>query len=258
MQIRYYLLCARFEALVASHLEPEAFGTYMAVGTKKHSSGKVIFFEIDPSLASKTTAFDLHDIEQRCAPHEDGSPKRSKYVSVYRAMEHIPLDLYKKLYLVTQDGRVLGLDESSNHPPELEEPGPGLYQELCPLTPLVVANLAPAAFVKSLTDPANPVSAPRLFFADLRLDREPDGHLAPFLPHHEPLHLEDCIREVEHESGRKATKTVNRTPTMDGFFRLIRRGFFIGDQTGMKYFHFPSPDVLDDIHHKWWRSASEQ
>jgi hypothetical protein len=258
MKIRYYLLCARFEALVASHLEPEDFGIYMAVGTKKNSSGRVIFFEIDPSIKEKTSAFKLDDIEQRCAPHEDGSPKRSKYVSVYRAMEHIPLDLYRKLYLVTQDGRVLALDHADNHPPELDEPGPGLYQELCPLTPLVVANLAPGAFVKSLTDPANPVSAPRLFFADLRLDRDEQGRLASYLPYNEPLHILDCVREVEHESGRKATKTVNRTPTMDGFFRLIRRGFFIGDQTGMLYYPFPSADDLDGPYHKWWRSASAQ
>lgn len=258
MKIRYYLLCARFEALVASHLEPEEFGVYMAVGTKKHSSGRVIFFEIDPDLKEKTTAFALDDIEQRCVPHPDGRPKRSKYVSVYRTMEHLPLSLFRKLYLVTQDGRVLALDESSNHPPELEEAGPNLYQELCPLTPLVVSNLAPGAFVKNHTDPANPVSAPRLFFADLRLDRDSSGHLAPFLPYSEPLHIADCISEVEHLSGGKATKTVNRTPGMDGFFRLIRRGFFVGDQSGMKYFHFPAPKQLDDEHHVWWRSASAQ
>lgn len=258
MKIHYYLLCARFEALVASHLEPEEFGVYMAVGTKKHSSGRVIFFEIDPDLKEKTTAFALDDIEQRCAPHPDGKPKRSKYVSVYRTMEHLPISLFRKLYLVTQDGRVLALDESSNHPPELAEPGPNLYQELCPLTPLVVSNLAPGAFLKHHTDPANPVSAPRLFFADLRLDRDSSGHLAPFLPYSEPLHIADCIAEVEQISGGKATKTVNRTPGMDGFFRLIRRGFFVGDQTGMKYFHFPSPKQLDDEHHVWWRSASAQ
>lgn len=257
MKIRYYLLCARFEALVASHLEPEEFGVYMAVGTKKHSSGHVVFFEIDPAVKAESF-FGLDDIEQRCLPHPDGSPKRSKYVSVYRTMEHLPLSLFKNLYLTTKDGRVLTLSEAPNHPRELEEAGPNLYQELCPLNPLVVSSLAPHAFVKNLTDPTNPVSAPRLFFADLRLDRDASGRLAPFLPYSEPLHIADCIREVEHSTTGKAMKTVNRTPGMDGFFRLIRRGFFVGDQTGMKYFHYPSMEQFDDEYHLWWRSASAQ
>lgn len=258
MKIRYYLLCARFEALVASHLEPEDFGVYMAVGTKKNSSGRVIFFEIDPAVRTESNAFALDDIEQRCAPHPDGSPKRSKYVSVYRTMEHLPLHLYRNLYLTTQDGRVLTLEESADHPPELEETGPNLYQELCPLTPLVVSDLAPRSFISSLTDPKNPVSAPRLFFADLRLDRDASGRLAPYLPYSEPLHIADCVREVEEESRVKSMKTVNRTPGMDGFYRLIRRGFFVGDQTGMKFYRFPSMEQFEDEYHIWWRSASAQ
>ena len=110
MQIRYYMVCSRFEALIASHLEPEAFGTYMAVGTKKLASGHVAFFEIDPEFARLTDHFQVDDIEQRCVPHEDGSPKRSKYISVYRVMEFLPLPVYGALYLTTPDGRVLKLD----------------------------------------------------------------------------------------------------------------------------------------------------
>ena len=112
MKIRYYMVCSRFEALIASHLEPEAFGTYMAVGTKKLASGHVAFFEIDPGFPKFTDRFPVDDIEQRCVPHEDGSPKRSKYISVYRVMEFLPLPVYGPLYLTTPDGRVLRLDES--------------------------------------------------------------------------------------------------------------------------------------------------
>ena len=49
MKTHLYMLCYRFEALVASHLEPEAFGRYMAVGTQKNARGNVLFFEIDPA-----------------------------------------------------------------------------------------------------------------------------------------------------------------------------------------------------------------
>src|SRR5512135_3403772 len=106
------MVCSRFEALIASHLAPEAFGTYMAVGSRKLSSGHVIFFEVDPRFPEHTDHFKVDDIETRCAPHPDGSPKRSKYISVYRVMEFLPLPVYCGLYLTTADGRVLRLDET--------------------------------------------------------------------------------------------------------------------------------------------------
>jgi hypothetical protein len=258
VQIRYYMICSRFESLVASHLDPEAFGTYMAVGNKKLASGHVLFFEIDPSFPRYTDQFQVDDINARCAPHADGSPKRSKYISVYRVMEFLPLPVYGALYLTTPDGRVLRLDES---PYAVEEPAsdPSLYQELCPLIPMVASTLPPRAFVKFLTNPAHPVHAPRLCFADLRLDRDAQNRLAGWLPYTDPLHIEDCLKDLAAAGpGRKTTKTVSRTPRTRGFFRAIRRGFFLGDQTGMKFYRFPDRDELEIQHAKWWHSASAQ
>ena len=258
MNIRYYMVCSRFEALIASHLEPEAFGTYMAVGTKKLASGHVAFFEIDPGFPAHTDHFQVDDIEQRCAPHNDGSPKRSKYISVYRVMEFLPLPVYGPLYLTTPDGRVMRLDEG-RYDEGTEEPGMNLYQELCPLIPMVVSTHGPAAFARSITDPRSPVHAPRIFFADLAIDRDAQGRLAGWLPYTDVAHIEDCIQslEVPDDSG-KVTKTVSRTPRTRGFLRAIRRGFFIGDQTGVKFYRFPTREELEIHHSKWWHSASAQ
>jgi hypothetical protein len=253
MTIHLYMLCYRFEALVASHLEPEAFGRYMAVGTQKNTRGNVLFFEIDPALKSKH--FKLDDIAERCVPHVDGSPKRSKYISVYRVLEHLELSAIGKLYLCTADGRVLGLD-SSYYDASDERPGPNLYEELCPVYPLVVSALAPSGFSKFMTDPANPVGVPRLFFVDMLLDRDVTGSLAGYLPYPDPLHIVDCVKDLEVDGGKK-TKTVLRAPRLHGFFRTIRRGFFLGDQTGMKFYAFPERRLLEVEHSKWWRSASE-
>jgi hypothetical protein len=137
-----------------------------------------------------------------------------------------------------------------------EGKGPNLYEELCPVYPLVVSALAPAGFLKFMTDPKNPVSIPRLFFVDMLLDRDENGELAGYLPYPDPLHLIDCVRDLE-KGGEKKTKTVSRTPRHHAFFRTIRRGFFIGDQTGMKYYPFPDRRVLEVEHARWWRSASE-
>ncbi|MGE5682566.1 MAG: hypothetical protein ACM34K_16995 [Bacillota bacterium] len=254
MKIHYYMLCYRFEALVASHLEPEAFGLYMSVGTQKNTRGNVVFFEIDPDLQSDY--FRLDDIQKRCVPHKDGSPKRSKYISIYRVMEHLNLSAFGKLYLTTADGRVMSLD-SQEYGSNYEDSVPHLYQELCPVSPLVVSRLAPEAFVQLMTDPCNPVSIPRLFFADMRLEIDKTGRLAGNLPYTDPIHIVDCVREVKSETGRKQTKTVSRNPQIHGFFRTIRRGFFLGDQTGMKFYPFPDTRSLEVDHSKWWRSASE-
>ncbi len=251
MKIHYYLVCSRFEALIASQLPPDDFGLYMAVGTKKLASGHVIFFEVDGPRLDRSH-FRLDEVERRCVPHADGSPRRSKYVSAYRAMEFIGLPAYGALYLTTADGRVLRLD-AAPYDEALEEPGVSLYYELCPLIPVVVSGLAPRAFCASLTNPENPIHAPRLFFADLRLDLDERGRLAPYLPYSDPAHIAACIREL---GGSKDTKTVSRTPSSRGFFRVIRRGFFIGDQTGIKHYPFPSLDELEIEHQQWWHSAS--
>lgn len=252
MDIHYYMLCYRSEALIASHLEPEAFGLYMSVGTQKNTRGNVLFFEIDRNL--KSDYFSVSDIEQRCLPAPDGSPKKSKYISIYRVLEHLDLSVFGRLYLSTADGRVMHLEASDTYREEDEAPGANLYQELCPVNPMVVSPLAPSKFIRFMTSPDNPVHLPRLFFADMLLDRDSHGHLAGYLPYEDTDHIMDCIREVE---AGKETKTISRTPHIHGFFRTIRRGFFLGDQSGLKFYKYPAIDELEVEHAAWWHSASE-
>ena len=253
MKTHLYMLCYRYEALVASHLEPEAFGLYMAIGAKKNTKGNVMFFEIDPGM--KSDYFDFSILDREFFPHPDSSPKRSKYISVYRVLEHLDMSSIMKLYLVTADGRVMGLDAVS-YDPSHEDAGPSLYQELCPVSPMVVSVLHPIEFLHFLTDPKSALRVPRLFFADLLLDRESSGRLAGYLPYPDPIHVMDCINEIELNAGKKA-KTVSRSPYLHGFFRTIRRGFFLGDAKEYKFYRFPEQRVLEIEHAKWWRSASE-
>lgn len=253
MTTHLYMLCYRFEALVASQLPPEDFGPYMAVGTQKNSQGNVLFFEVDPSLTS--SFFPLDELRYTCVPHPDGSPKRSKYIKVYRVLEHIEPSMLGTLYLTTADGRILGL-ESGEYEDVHDSPGPNLFQELCPVSPMVVSSLTPRAFGHFMSDPSNAVSVPRLFFADLQLERDAMGNLAGNLPYEHPEHIIDCIRELE-TSTYKPTKTVARAPHLHGFYRTIRRGFFLTDQHTLKYYPFPGEQELGIHHHEWWHSASE-
>jgi hypothetical protein len=252
MDIHYYMLCYRAEALVASHLPPEAFGRYMAVGTEKLSRGNVLFFEVKPDFDDGY--FRLADVAARCQPHPDGSPKRSKYISIYRVLEHLDVSALGTLYLTTADGRVMEI-QPEPYDGNAEESRLNLYQELCPVTPLVVSALSPKAFCRFMTNPDNPVSVPKLFFADLLIERDDTGSLAGHLPYEEPMHILQCMKEVENRQG-KPSKTVSRTPSFNSFFRTIRRGFFVGDQKKIQAYRFPELRELEIQHSRWWRSAS--
>lgn len=253
MEPYLYLICNRVEALVASHLEPADFGTYMAVGNRKNNYGNVMFAEIDPAVAASYPA--AAEAIKQCEPHADGSPRRSKYASVYRVMENIPVSAFGKLNLVTRDGRVLALDPQED-PGDPEGGGPFLYQELAPVTPMIVSALGPAAFTRFITDPANLVHVPRILFADILAERDPDGRLAGYLPYSQPAHIVDCLDDVAANPDRKKTKTVNRNPDMNGFYRTLGRGVFLGDQEAIKFYPYPGIDELDDKHFLWWRSAN--
>ncbi len=241
------------ESLIASMLPPEGFGSYYAVGNKKRTRGQALFFEVDPSLLDEES-FPMEEIEKGCRPHEDGRPKNSLYLSIYRALEHVPTSALKRLYLVTEDGRVLGLDPKPHVPSETPELH--LYQELCPVTPRVVSKLDPDAFTKFITDRNQPVSVPRIVFTELilrDLRRDPDTPNIDELPYLNIEHLRDCLRELRNEYS-KPTKTVIRQGG-DLLYRTIRGGFYAGDQTGLKYFPMPTREELDSTHYVWWRSA---
>jgi len=253
MDVHLYLMCYQGEALVASNLEAEAFGAYMAVGTKKHTARNLLFFELDPSVRSEYLAIEK-GIEQ-CKPNEDGTPKRSKYISIYRALEHLPLEAFRKLHMVTRDGRVLTIDEAP-YEDSMDTSSVHLYTELSPVTPRVISKQNPREFTQLITDPANPVSVPRVVFADMLIERDDDGALAGYLPYANPAHIIDCIEELETRTATKKTKTVDRNPRLIAFYRTIGRGIFLGDQTGLKFYPFPSREELEDKYHLWWRSAS--
>jgi hypothetical protein len=251
MNIHLYFMCYRNEALIASQLEPEAFGRYMAVGTSKHTRGSVMFFEVDRSKLD-SSFFQLANLEERCR-RADGNPKRSKYVSIYRVLEHLPVAALGKLHLVTGDGRSLAIEPAQYDAKETDSTF--LYQQLCPVSPMVVSSLAPKRMVSFMTDPENPLCVPRLFFADLLLDFDESGQIAGYLPYEDPLHLADCVHELRVPGREKETKTVSRSSQIQAFYRTINRGFFVGDQTDLKFYPFPDRRDLEVKFARWWRSA---
>jgi len=242
------------EALIVSMLTPEEFGVYYAIGTSKKARGEAIFFEVDPSF--RHDYFDIEEGIRRCVPHEDGRPKASIYLSVYRALEHVSLDALGKLYLVTKDGRVLGLESSEMFPEEKDELH--LYQEIVPVPPLIASSYGPRRFwdliVKS---PTSLLSLPAVCFAELRLGelaQDPERGSRRDLPYSNIDHLRSCLIELSSKIGH--SKMVNRIEGPAFSYRLIKSGIFVGNREGLLYYPMPSREELRARHYRWWRSSS--
>lgn len=105
-----YMIVFPINALVASQLNPEDFGMHYAVGSTKHYSGKVIFVELDINFRDPYFEIDKY-LEETKADPVTGRPKRTKFISSYAVLEHVPLSVLKELYLVHPNGKVLPLQK---------------------------------------------------------------------------------------------------------------------------------------------------
>lgn len=242
------------EALIASMLTPEEFGVYYAVGTQKKSRGQAIFFEIDPDFRH-----DELPVEQglaRCVPHDDGSPKASVYISVYRVLERVSLDAIQRLYLVTQDGRVLGLDSNDEFPEE--RAGLHLYQEIAPVHPLVVSTYGPKGLYEMLVKrPEKELALPAICFAELRLGelaKNPEYGAVGDLPYSNIDHLRQCLVDLRTKTVH--TKMVDRIHPATFPYRTLKSGIFVGNEEDLLFFPMLPRDELRAQHYRWWRSAN--
>ena len=253
MKIYYYLTVYPTEALIASQLEPSLFGTYMATGTKTGSFEKLIFFNIEGDFGDD---FDWEYARKKCVNHEDGKPKNSVYLSVYRTLERVPLQKFGELYLTTRDGRSLRLDREEYSKPG-DDPGYWLYQELCPTRPLITTGLSPELFVDYITSGKSKIYVPRILFADLKVIdvNAPDktGNVGSAYDRN-LAHLADCIEAVT-SSHAKTIKTVDRSYYADFSYQVIQHAMYLGSGKNIIMYRMKSPEELRRNHYEWGRSA---
>lgn len=250
----YIYLTTPPEALIASMLPPKEFGNYLSRGTKNRNRGEAIFFQIDPYQIGNM--IDLNYVESRCKPKPDGSPKNSVYLSVYRVLERVPLSAFMNLYLTTENGHTLVLKKMYYNKSREMKPRVHLYQELCPVTPLVASTLPPSVFLRKLTDGSTPVMLPKLFFVNLKLGElaeNPVRGSAENLPYHNIGHLRDCLELLENGEDTEM-KTVLRFFYGSLLFRTIEDGFFLGGADGMIFYPYPELLELEMINYDFFRS----
>ena len=242
------------EALVVSMLPPEEFGTYLAVGTKKRTQGQAMYFDLKPDF--RIDGLDLDSAIKRCVAAPDGQPKHSVYVAVYRMLERIPIEAINSLWIVTRDGRTLQLNPSNELP--VTEDKFHLYQELCPVHPLIASTLKPEEFCQFITDPNRPVHVPKICFVEMSLGElanDPENGQTGDLPYPHLRHVRDCLIQLQ-STEEKQVKTVDRIQSQECFYRSVRGGFYVGNREKMLFFPMPSQEELDRDHHDWWKSAN--
>lgn len=242
------------EALIVSMLPAAEFGNYLSVGTKKRAREQALFFELNKDF--ENDYFDVSGAIQLCTPHEDGQPKHSVYVATYRVLEHVPPEAFGSLWLTTNNG--LSLELQQGPLPLKADEDNHLYQELCPVHPLVASVLAPSEFCNFITDPKVRVSVPKICFVELRLGPVPSEPRAADpgdLPYQNIKHLWNCVLELIEKE--KTTKTVNRTYDRRVQYRCIKSGFYVGGQDKLLHYPFPSEQDLERNSHRWWRWAQE-
>ena len=248
------------EALIASNLPPEKFGQYYATGSGYKSKGQCLFFEIDPEFRSDH--FAIETAIQRCVPTADGTPKHSVYIAVYRVLEHLPISALGKLYLTTAYGHTLGL-ERGEFPAETDR-GLHLYQDLVPVNSLVVSSLEPQAFYQSVTvSPSKYIRFPGLFFVELglgELSTDPQNGKTGDLPYPFIHHLREALTMLkpatDEEQSPKDSKMVHRVHSLDFPYRMVEKGFYVGNGADMAFYPMLAHRELRDKHGEWWRSAN--
>lgn len=241
------------EALVGSMLPPEEFAPYLATRSKKNAHGRAIFFEIDRKALP--AHFDLSEVDAM-KPHPDGSPKCSQTVSMYRAMEHIPLAAFGRMFAITHDGKYHAISPQFYMPPAHNGRHLRLYQELCPLHPTVVSKLQPLEFGHEIAAQNGPIHVPRLLFADLALGQLADP-LSDIPLDSLPYTDLDTIREAIGilMTSKRDTLVIDRAHTGEPLYRTVKEGFFVADAQQTLRYPFPTREEREGPLHNWWRSA---
>ncbi len=257
-QKHLYLILYPNEALVSSQLSPEAFGSHYSIGSSRHFNGKVIFAEVDINFRNEY----LH-IEEGLADTESGKPgvpKRTKFVKSYRVLEHIELAALRKLYLITTDGAVLGLEKGVEPASHGQKDRLRVYQEICPLRLLVASNLNPADFGNFITREPWAKGAPKIFFTQYDIDVEEvvaSNEVRAFnmgpLPNVNPTNLPTALKELTQDP-HKRTKTISLNPNLDVMsYKAIQPGFWFTDGKITVFYQMPTMDELHRKHYYWWK-----
>ncbi len=256
-QNRLYQILYPNQALVASQLSPEAFARHYLIGSIRHYNGKLVFAEIDINF--RHPYFDIDECLEKMVPHEDGSPKHTKFICSYRVMEHMDFDFIQSLYLATSEAQILELKPqiyTHTHAAGFLR----TFAEIAPLSMLVLSPYDMIEFGKFITAPHNPKGAPKLFYSQIELnveeflgnfEKNPFAQ-APFNFLH-PSKLRDAMLEMKIKKAKKTKGLSLFCPLEQISFKKIRHGFMFASQEKTRFFPMPTLHDIETSYFKFWQ-----
>ncbi|TAK56640.1 MAG: hypothetical protein EPO24_11035 [Bacteroidetes bacterium] len=256
-QKHLYMIVFPINALVASQLSPKEFSQHYTVGSAKHYRGKVVFVELD--IDYRNPYFDIDHYLELTVAKQDGTPKRTKFISSYGVLEHVDLKAMKNLYLVTANGKTLEISQMPYT--AINEPGlVRIYQEITPLTNLIASTLDQRSFARYITSKSKSKGAPKICFTQyefniddfIEKNKNREMWYSP-IPETNPTRLYEYILELKTNALKK-TKTISLNTTfLEASYAMIRHGFWFGAGTELVFYPMPTQEELEKHHYDWWR-----
>ncbi|GAB6091245.1 hypothetical protein [Spirochaeta dissipatitropha] len=255
-----YLILYPNPSLVASQYSPQQFARHYIAGSTRYYDGKVVFAEVD--INYRHPEFAIEEGLKQLVPHEDGRPKATKFISIYRVLEHVDFDAIQKVYLTSPEAAVLEL-QPANDDVKTREPGIlRIFAEITPLRMLVLTKLDFIEFGKSITGGTDSMrNVPALFYTQLEFDTESflrDFESNPLMPAPIPgLHpskLRDAIFELK-VARDKTSKGLALDSSFDKIpYKFIRHGFMFSAGEQYRFFRMPNNREIEENNYKFWKS----
>ncbi|MCF7929792.1 MAG: hypothetical protein K9L68_14560 [Spirochaetales bacterium] len=254
---RLYAVLHPSPALIGSQMNPQSFARHYLSGSVRHYSGKVIFAEIDSSF--RHPYFPIDHFMDNVHAHEDGRPKATKYISVYRVLEHLDFSMIKALYLTSPEAVVLRLEEQEEINTRDNQEVLRIFAEINPVRMLVLSRLSFVEFGQLVTNPELKRNVPAMFYTQLEFDAndflqefELNPLLPPMVPKLHPSKLRDAILELSTKPD-KVSKGMLLDSSFDEIpYRLVRHGFMFARHGEYKFFGMPPIEDIRRDNHKFW------
>ena len=244
-------------ALVGSQLDPIEFGKHFISGSSKYYAGKLIFVEIDVDYRHPFLKID--QMLKALTPHEDGSPRATKYVSTYRVLEHLDFDAFQDLHITTPEGYTLSLKTGAQGP----ERQPGLvraYAEINPVSMMLLSDLSFSEFGRYITNPNTRVGAPVMMFTQVEMDPEEflreyeeNPLLSSPIPDIHPSVLMKSILELKNNPEKHTKGLSPASPLGKIGFKNLRHGFMFSSQDKCRFYPMPDSKVIEQSNFKFWK-----
>ena len=253
-----YLLLYPNHSLIASQLTAADFAKHYAQGSTSFLGSNFLFVEIDSSF--RNPYFRIDKVFEEIKPHEDGTPKATKFISNYRTLEHIDFNYLKNVYFCNAMGDfvelVSGECDSTVRGDEMR-----ILLDMNPtkIVALTRHNFAEYGYLS--TDPESFVGVPTILYT--QIDFDIDNFLIQFsenpfmplrLPGVHPARLRDSILELRQKPN-KMNKGLSLNCPLDKIsYKSLRRGFMFARREEKKFYPLLSIDDVEKNFYRFWKS----